>query len=198
MVLSSLSRPLARSVGPIASRTRGLHTIVSPAAGSLRASTSRAVAGVASRQGVASRALLPTSSTASCRSNLGPSTTIRSLTGASREKVKVLLVLYDGGQHAIDVSLSNPYYFHLTSSASIYPLWSLGSLGSLGDPGSSQIHPHGCLPDDSSCSLSPMPNRRSEKAEIGNGRELHLQQKSLTRCGVKKETKSGERRLHSS
>jgi len=33
----------------------------------------------------------------------GPGTSIRMLTGA-REKVKVLLVLYDGGQHAKDVS----------------------------------------------------------------------------------------------
>ncbi|KAJ4424569.1 formate dehydrogenase (NAD+) [Gnomoniopsis sp. IMI 355080] len=99
MVLTSLSRPLTRSAGRVASRTRGLHTIVSPAATNLRSSTLRA-AGLASRQPVTA---LPVASSA-LRSKLGPSTAIRSLTyDFPREKVKVLMVLYDGGQHAKDV-----------------------------------------------------------------------------------------------
>lgn len=40
---------------------------------------------------------------------------IRSLTGFPREKVKVLMVLYDGGKHAEEVSLSQ--YFSITSFA---------------------------------------------------------------------------------
>lgn len=106
MVLGSLSRPLARYTGPLASRsTRGIHTVVSPAASTLRSSTasSRAAGLVGSRHGAVNAAALPVSS-ASCRSKLGPSTTIRSLTGFPREKVKVLMVLYDGGKHAEEVS----------------------------------------------------------------------------------------------
>lgn len=106
MVLSSLSRPLAHSAGRVASRTRGLHTVVSPAAAtSLRSSTStlRAAGGLASRQLPVTA--LPVASSALFRSRLGPSTAIRSLTyDFPREKVKVLMVLYDGGQHAKDVS----------------------------------------------------------------------------------------------
>lgn len=79
--------------------------MVSPAASSLRSSTasSRAAGLVGSRHGAVNAAALPMSS-ASCRSKLGPSTTIRSLTGFPREKVKVLMVLYDGGKHAEEVS----------------------------------------------------------------------------------------------
>lgn len=108
MVLSSLSRPLARSVGPLASlSTRGLSTVVPPAASSLRSSTSRAAGLVGSRQGAANAAApLPGLSSTTCRSKLGPSTMIRSLTGLPREKVKVLMVLYDGGKHAEEVSSS--------------------------------------------------------------------------------------------
>lgn len=108
MVLTSLSRPLTQSAGRLASRTRGLHTVVSPAAAtSLRSSTSRAAA-LASRQ-LPVTALAATTST--LQSKLGPSTAIRSLTSGKREKVKVLLVLYDGGQHAKDVS-TIPIFTH--------------------------------------------------------------------------------------
>lgn len=110
MVLApSLSRPLlGGSVGSIALRGRGgsssirgfrnvsaASAIASPSPSSstlLRSSTA------ASRRGAA--AVLPPHLT----TKLGPSTTIRSLTGFPREKVKVLLVLYDGGKHAEEVS----------------------------------------------------------------------------------------------
>lgn len=106
MVLSSLSRPLARSVGPLASRgTRGISTVLSPAASSLRSSTSRATGLVGSRLGAAGTAAAAAAATPlASRSKLGPSTTIRLLTGFPREKVKVLMVLYDGGKHAEEVS----------------------------------------------------------------------------------------------
>lgn len=105
MVLSSLSRPLARSVGPLASRnTRGLSTVVSPAASSLRSTTSRATGLVGSRHGAAHTTAAAAAAPFASRSKLGPSTTIRSLTGFPREKVKVLMVLYDGGKHAEEVS----------------------------------------------------------------------------------------------
>lgn len=108
MVLTSLSRPLAQSAGRVASRTRGLHTRVSPAATSLRSSTSRA-AGLASRQPVTA---LPAASS-TLRSTLGSLTATRSLTYKfPREKVKVLLVLYDGGQHAKDVSYKLLFSYH--------------------------------------------------------------------------------------
>lgn len=106
MVLSSLSRPLARSIGPIASRSRGLHSIASgSAASSLRATTSR-VGAVSPRQAGTNSLVSST-----CRSKLGPTTSIRSLTDGPREKVKVLMVLYSGGKHAEEVSL----YFYLSS-----------------------------------------------------------------------------------
>lgn len=110
VLVPSLSRPLlGRSVGSIALRgggggsssTRGFRNvsaasaIASPSPSSstlLRSSTA------ASRRGAA--AVLPPHLT----TKLGPSTTIRSLTGVPREKVKVLLVLYDGGKHAEEVS----------------------------------------------------------------------------------------------
>ncbi|ROW02957.1 hypothetical protein VSDG_01893 [Cytospora chrysosperma] len=98
MVLSSLSRPLARSIGPIASRSRGLHSIASgSAASSLRATTSR-VGAVSPRQAGTNSLVSST-----CRSKLGPTTSIRSLTDGPREKVKVLMVLYSGGKHAEEV-----------------------------------------------------------------------------------------------
>lgn len=101
MVLSSASRPLARSLGPIASRSRGLSSLASASAvSSLRNSSSRSGA-VTSRQAAANSSALPGSI---CRSKLGPTMSIRSLTGFPREKVKVLMVLYDGGKHAEEVS----------------------------------------------------------------------------------------------
>lgn len=101
MVLTSASRPLARSLGPIASRSRGLSSLASASAvPSLRSSSSR-LGGVTSRQAAANSSALPGSI---CRSKLGPTMSIRSLTGFPREKVKVLMVLYDGGKHAEEVS----------------------------------------------------------------------------------------------
>lgn len=101
MVLTSAFRPLARSLGPIASRSRGLSSLASASAvSSLRNYSSRS-GGVTSRQAAAHNSALPGSI---CRSKLGPTTSTRSLTGFPREKVKVLMVLYDGGKHAEEVS----------------------------------------------------------------------------------------------
>ncbi|KAI7774425.1 formate dehydrogenase [Diaporthe eres] len=99
MVLTSASRPLARSLGPIASRSRGLSSVASASAVSSLRNSSRS-GGVTSRQAAANSSALPGSL---CRSKLGPTMSIRSLTGFPREKVKVLMVLYDGGKHAEEV-----------------------------------------------------------------------------------------------
>lgn len=104
MVLSSASRPLARSLGPIASRSRGLSSLASASAVSSLRNTASRSGGVTSRQAAANSPALPGSI---CRSKLGPLTSIRSLTGFPREKVKVLMVLYDGGKHAEEVSKPN-------------------------------------------------------------------------------------------
>lgn len=109
MVLApSLSRPLlGRSVGSIALRggggsssIRGFRNVSAASAIASPSSSSTLLrsSSAASRRGAA--AVLPPHLT----TKLGPSTTIRSLTGFPREKVKVLLVLYDGGKHAEEVS----------------------------------------------------------------------------------------------
>lgn len=111
MVLSSsLSRPLlGRSVGSTALRncSRGFHNVSAASAiassNLLRSSSaSSSTAGLASRRA----AVLPPNLT----TKLGPSTTTRSLTGFPREKVKVLMVLYDGGKHAEEVSFPPPKF----------------------------------------------------------------------------------------
>lgn len=82
-------RPLSRSI-PLIQRASRFSTLTSSSSPSLhRSGFSRALPSGARLQPAATR-LLP------C--------TTRSLTTA-REKVKVLLVLYDGGQHAKDVSI---------------------------------------------------------------------------------------------
>ncbi|KAJ6438353.1 formate dehydrogenase [Purpureocillium lavendulum] len=82
-------RPLSRSI-PLASRA----ALFSTCASATRPSVSRAAAGLGSK-------LSSTASSPVARPRFQPSS-IRALTTA-REKVKVLLVLYDGGQHAKDV-----------------------------------------------------------------------------------------------
>ena|SRR3569833_1277661 len=89
-----LSRSVLRSLGPVASRLRPLHT----SSGPRRTIPSRLTPFGPGRHGPALNR----------RSNLGPSWSIRMLT-SQREKVKVLLVLYDGGQHALDVSSPSNY-----------------------------------------------------------------------------------------
>lgn len=92
-----LARSLHRSLRPVSASARALST--SSSAFTSRASTT-------CRAGLTSRpALAPKSSTSlslSSRSPFGAPASIRSLTG-QREKVKVLLVLYDGGKHAEEV-----------------------------------------------------------------------------------------------
>lgn len=87
-------RPLSRSLLPLASSRAALF------------STSSCAPSLASRHVSRRAAALAGSKLSSFQSpNFLPSS-IRALTTA-HEKVKVLLVLYDGGKHAQDVSLSN-------------------------------------------------------------------------------------------
>ncbi|KAL2290576.1 hypothetical protein FJTKL_15623 [Diaporthe vaccinii] len=81
------------------SKCRGLSSVASASAVSSLRNSSRS-GGVTSRQAAANSSALPGSL---CRSKLGPTMSIRSLTGFPREKVKVLMVLYDGGKHAEEV-----------------------------------------------------------------------------------------------
>ncbi|KAK7911350.1 Formate dehydrogenase [Apiospora marii] len=89
-----LARSVQRTLRPVSASARALST--SSSAFTSRAST-------ASRAGLTSRpALAPKSSaplSLPSRNPFGAPASIRSLTG-QREKVKVLLVLYDGGKHA--------------------------------------------------------------------------------------------------
>lgn len=112
MVLSSLSRPLlvrSTAASPIASTTRAgltraLHhssVAVSPAAASSRSRPSLLSSTSTTTKLGGAAAPLPLC----LNSKLGLSTSIRSLTyDFPRKKVKVLMVLYDGGKHAEEVS----------------------------------------------------------------------------------------------
>lgn len=112
MVLSSsLSRPLARSARSMAmSSSRGIHHV--SAASAIASSNKLLRTPASSPAGLASRRAAAISPSTN-RAKLGPSTTIRSLTGFPREKVKVLMVLYDGGKHAEEVSSDVPPPFSL-------------------------------------------------------------------------------------
>ncbi|TLD23920.1 hypothetical protein PspLS_06664 [Pyricularia sp. CBS 133598] len=92
MVLLASSRSLARSLGPLASRSRAFQS--SAASRSLSTATHRG-------QAKSTTLLRPTAATRTS-SLLSTGSSFRMLT-TQREKVKVLLVLYDGGQHAKDV-----------------------------------------------------------------------------------------------
>ncbi|KAK8065352.1 formate dehydrogenase [Apiospora hydei] len=88
-----LARSVQRSLRPVSASARALST---SSAFISRASTS-CRAGVASRPALAPKSSAPLSLPS--RNPFGAPASIRSLTG-QREKVKVLLVLYDGGKHA--------------------------------------------------------------------------------------------------
>lgn len=98
VLLASSSRSLARSLGPAASRLRAFHSSSSASRPSLSAAAQAALRS----QTAAARAPRPFLGSAMSK------TSVRMLT-TQREKVKVLLVLYDGGQHAKDVSLALLY-----------------------------------------------------------------------------------------
>ncbi|KAJ9139485.1 hypothetical protein NKR23_g7997 [Pleurostoma richardsiae] len=96
LLLSSTARSAARTLRPATLRsTRALSTTSTHASSPSSTSALRAAASASSRLAGG----LPTSPMLRSNLGLGPSTTIRTLTG-KREKVKVLLVLYDGGHHA--------------------------------------------------------------------------------------------------
>lgn len=97
MVLLASSRSLARSLGPLASRSRAFQS--SAASRSLSTATARGQA--------KSTTLLRPAAATRTSSLLSTGSSFRMLT-TQREKVKVLLVLYDGGQHAKDVSVNFP------------------------------------------------------------------------------------------
>ena len=92
-----LARSLQRSLRPVSASARALST--SSTAFTSRASTT-CRAGVTSRPALAPKSSTPLSLPS--RNPFGAPASIRSLTG-QREKVKVLLVLYDGGKHAEEV-----------------------------------------------------------------------------------------------
>ena len=92
-----LARSVQRTLRPVSASARALST--SSSAFTSRASTT-CRAGLASRPALAPKSSAPISLPS--RNPFGAPASIRSLTG-QREKVKVLLVLYDGGKHAEEV-----------------------------------------------------------------------------------------------
>ncbi|KAK8058306.1 formate dehydrogenase protein [Apiospora phragmitis] len=89
-----LARSVQRTLRPVSASARALST--SSSAFTSRASTT-CRAGLTSRPALAPKSSTPLSLPS--RNPFGAPASIRSLTG-QREKVKVLLVLYDGGKHA--------------------------------------------------------------------------------------------------
>lgn len=92
-----LARSVQRTLRPVSASARALST--SSSAFTSRASTTSR-AGLTSRPALAHKSSAPFSLPS--RNPFGAHASIRSLTG-QREKVKVLLVLYDGGKHAEEV-----------------------------------------------------------------------------------------------
>lgn len=137
-------RPLSRSL-PLASRAALLSTSSSCCAPSL-----------AFRHAPRRAAALASSKFSSSNSPGFLPSSIRALTTA-RDKVKVLLVLYDGGKHAQDVSCSS---FHLKSSKT--------------RPGETNCNP--AFPNGTKICSSPL-NKTKQPAEVlGNGKLPKLPQ----------------------